>query len=47
MEYWYLVALANVVLLAILRLLFQSAHQLHHTSGDGLAAPRMVRGIVR
>jgi hypothetical protein len=47
MEYWYLVALANLVLLGSLRLLLQSTHPPHHAPGEGLATQRMVRGIVR
>jgi hypothetical protein len=46
MEYWYLVALANVVLLGILRLLSQRTQHPRHALVE-LAAPRMVRGIVR
>jgi hypothetical protein len=47
MENWYLIALVDLVLLGILRLLFRSTHHPHHAPGEGLAAHRLLGRAVR
>jgi hypothetical protein len=47
MEYWYLIALVDLALLAILRLRSQTPQHPYHAPDERLAAHRLSGGVVR
>ena len=47
MEYWYLVAPINLVLLGVLRWHLQTTHRPHHSPEARSTANRLLAGAVR